>query len=116
MHSNGKIQKRTDDAGKHRDRVTKELAFTRSTDNVPIEQERKHHLWAHMQKGETEEALLIACFLSRLGNKVTRKEGKMETKMEFQQEKVLGRRRMGKMDEGQWEIQACTYEMRKSQG
>lgn len=75
MHSNGKIQKRKDDAGKLRDRVTKELAFTRSTDNAPIEQERKRHLWAHMQKGETEEALLIACFLSRLGKQGHQKRG-----------------------------------------
>jgi len=52
VHSNGKFQKKTDDAGKHGDRATKGLAFTRSTDNPPIEQERKHRLWAQMQEGE----------------------------------------------------------------
>lgn len=42
VHSNAKIQKRIDDAGKHRDRVRKGLAFPRSPDNLPTEQERKH--------------------------------------------------------------------------
>ena len=66
VHSNAKIQKRTDDAFLlSRDRVTKGLAFSRSTDNPPIEQERKHRLWTQMQEGETEEALLMVCFLSR---------------------------------------------------
>lgn len=51
-HSNGKLQKRTGDTGKHGDRVTKELAFARSTDNPPNEQERKHHPWAQTQEGE----------------------------------------------------------------
>lgn len=72
MHANGKVQERNGDGGKHGDGVQEELAFAKSTNNPPIEQKRKHHLWAQIQEAWSLRKLSSDCiyFPSGIGSKV----------------------------------------------
>lgn len=73
LHAHRKIQRRTDDARKDRGTVKEEVAFARSADDSPTEQERRHHLQAQMQESGSLRKLSSNWIsaLSGIGSKVS---------------------------------------------
>lgn len=83
--------------------VKEELAFARSTDDSPTEQERRHHLRAQMQGGGSLRKLSSnwICVLSGIGKQGQQLRGRTKRRVKEVQEETVPNIPLGE-SESEW--------------